>query len=378
MAKKCKGAILFACFFCIIPALTQTKNASSNGELSQKKSTQKIESSTFANPDILKDIGGIKIPPSPYAQNSINSYIKKYTTSFARKNLFEILDRAEIYRLYVRQELKKRGMPPAIEYLPVVESEYKPMAVSKSGARGLWQFMDNSLDGFLKKSQYVDERYDPWKSTDAALSKLQENYAEFKDWALAIAAYNCGKGAMKHALKNAKVKSFWYLAEHSLLRDESVQYVPKMLAICALATDGKKYEIQLPEITKSTRYAEFDYITTKEKISLERLASELKMESEILQNLNSALLKGFTPPASIYSLRLPSGMKRSAEIAIEEITGKSNHLPQKAFIMHTVQKGETLWSISKKYGVSVQELKDANKIRDNEVLSIGKILYIKS
>lgn len=266
-----------------------------------------------------KQAGGILIPDTEYAGKQVTRYIEVYTTDFGKKQLAEILDRGEAYRLYVRQEVKKRNLPPALEYLPVVESQYNPLAVSKSGARGLWQFMDNSIQGLLKKDEYIDERYDPWKSTDAALKKLEENYAQFGDWALAIAAYNCGAGTMKRILAGCEKKDFWYIAEKGLLRDQSVQYVPKLLAICLLATEGEKYGIFLPQTTSSTRFADFDFIETREKISLDVLSSELRMDFLILRKLNPALIQGCTPPAQTYSLRLPPGMEKSARIALKEI-----------------------------------------------------------
>ncbi len=327
-------------------------------------------------------IGGIKIADSPYAQKQIQKYIKQYTTAFGKQQLYDILDNGELYRLYVRQELKKRGMPAALEYLPVVESEYKPMAVSKSGAKGLWQFMDNSIEGLLKKNDFIDERYDPWKSTDAALKKLQDNYRQFKDWPLAIAAYNCGAGAMKKILSGAKEKTFWFIAENGLLRDQSVQYVPKLLAIAELSDNSSTYEIELPKITSSNRCADFDYITTDTQIALDRLSSELKMEPSILKKLNSALLTFATPPKEKYELRLPSGMKKSTEIAIAEITKPTKadkpaqKTPTAPRIVHIVQKGETLWSISKKYGVTVKEIQQKNNLTEGSPLQTGKKLYI--
>ena len=340
----------------------------------------------FAQKALPDTAGGIQIPKTQYATEMIQKYIGQYTKPFGRKQLFDTLDNGELYRLYVRQELKKRKMPAALEYLPVVESDYNPLAVSKSGARGMWQFMDNSIAPFLKKTQYVDERYDAWKSTDAALTKLMDNYRQFGDWPIAIAAYNCGAGAMKRILSQAKQKTFWYIAETGLLRDQSVQYVPKLLAICILSEHGQSYDFEIPQITTSTRYAEFDYITTKEQISLSRLASELKMDEEILKKLNASLLKNYTPPSSIYQLRLPSGMKESALIAIEEIkksdrsSGKSpgtdTGSSAAAGRIHTVQQGETLWSISRRYGVPVDSIRKANSLGADSVLSIGKILYI--
>ncbi len=428
MAKKCKFAFFAGrffkalCFFCLCFAfflsspdaqglqgdsLTEKVDIDELSELlnfiekestghsvqspqtqsAQAQSAQAQSAQSPQNPQFSL-IGGIKIADSPYAQKQIQKYIKQYTTAFGKQQLYDILDNGELYRLYVRQELKKRGMPAALEYLPVVESEYKPMAVSKSGAKGLWQFMDNSIEGLLKKNDFIDERYDPWKSTDAALKKLQDNYRQFKDWPLAIAAYNCGAGAMKKILSAAKEKTFWFIAENGLLRDQSVQYVPKLLAIAELSDNSSTYEIELPKITSSNRCADFDYITTDTQIALNRLSSELKMEPSILKKLNSALLTSATPPKEKYELRLPSGMKKSAEIAIAEITKPTKadkpeqtvpaqKTPPAPRIVHIVQKGETLWSISKKYGVTVKEIQQKNNLTEGSPLQTGKKLYIK-
>ncbi|MBQ8680004.1 MAG: lytic transglycosylase domain-containing protein [Treponema sp.] len=268
---------------------------------------------------IIKSAGGIAVSESSYAQTVIHDYIARYMTNFGKQNLYKILDDGEYYRLYIREELKKRGMPAALEYLPLVESEYKATAKSRSGAIGLWQFMENSMSPFLQKNEWFDERLDPWKSTNAALSKLQDNYRMFNDWLIAIAAYNCGAGAMRRILKNVPEKSFWYIAEQGLLRDETINYIPKLLALAEIAENGDEYKIPLPEVTASPRYADFDYLEVNNKVSLSRLAGELRLEAETLKKLNPALLLNTTPPKSNYFIRLPMGMKKSAEEALKEI-----------------------------------------------------------
>lgn len=321
---------------------------------------------------VFTNVGGLTIPTDHYPQTMIKKYITQYTSSFGKKQLYEILDKGEKYRLYIRQELKKRNMPEILEYLPIVESDYNPTAVSKSGAKGLWQFMENSIKPFLEKTEWIDERYDPWKSTDAALSKLQDNYNLFKDWPIAIAAYNCGAGAMTRILNNAETKTFWYISEKELLRDQSVQYVPKLIAICELINNNEKYNITLPELSKSKRYAEYDYITINQKISLQRLATELRIEEKTLKELNLALIQNCTPPNYLYKLRLPSGLKESATIAIQKITANTTN----AYITHKISKGETLWSIAKTHKVSIKEICKINNISENHILELGKTLYI--
>lgn len=276
----------------------------------------------FFNQNIFSEnefeiIGGIKIPKTQYATLSIEKYLNNYKTPFGKKQLQKILTDSENYRFFVRNELKKRNLPPVLEYLPVVESEYKATAVSKSGAKGLWQFMDNSIKGLLKKNEYIDERFDPYLSTKAALTKLEANYKQFKDWPLAIAAYNCGSGAMQKILKDSEEKTFWYIAENALLRDQSVQYIPKLLAICKLAENHELYELK-----REFYFFDFEYIETKDLFFLDRLSQELKMDFSILRELNPALIKNCTPPDEKYNLRIPLGKKESFLFAMSQINSE--------------------------------------------------------
>ena len=255
---------------------------------------------------VIKNAAGIEIPNTSYAQDKIHDFLARYMTNFGKQNLCKILDDGEIYRLYVRQELKKRNLPALLEFLPVVESEYKATAKSRSGARGLWQFMENSMAPFLKKNDWIDERLDPWKATGAALSKLQDNYRVLGDWPLAIGAYNCGLGAMSRALKKSKTKTFWALAEQRLIPEETINYVPKLLAIAEIAENGSEYNVSLPLANENIRYDDFDYVTTSSVYSLEWLSNELRMDDSILKKLNGSLLKEKTPPFE-YRLRIPAG-----------------------------------------------------------------------
>ncbi len=359
------------------PLFPQTKTEDS---ASQLRNAIKATTRPSSAPRAVTAIGGLTIPNTSYAQSMIQKYIQLYTSNSGKKALVQTLDDAEPYRLYVRRELKKRKMPAALEYLPVVESNYKPLATSKSGARGIWQFMLNSIGKNLRKTDWIDERLDPWLSTDAALTKLQDNYKTFKDWPLAIAAYNCGAGAMRRILEKSPVKTFWYISEKGLLRDESVQYIPRLIAIAELSERGEDYGITLPEISKSTRFAEFDFVETTGIVFLSRLESELRMEEGLLAKLNPALLYGCTPDKEMYRLRLPSGMKKAAEYALSEITQKPLKdevpaLPSQA-LTYTVQAKDTLFAISRKFGVSVDALCESNGISRNDILKIGKILYI--
>ena len=293
--------------------------------------------------------------------------------------LYGYLESAMEYRLYVRKAVQDRELPEMLEYLPVVESNYKTTAKSRSGAIGMWQFMANSVWPFLTLNDFVDERLDPWKSTDAALRKLTDNYNVFHDWLLAIGAYNCGVGAMNKAIKKAGgVKDFWYLAEKGYLSKQTADYVPKLIAIADLAINSAYYGIDIPdhkeefETLENEKNGNFDYVTVNKAYSITQLAQEMRMDVETLKRLNPSYTLGMTHPSKKSEIRLPLGMKQSAEDALANM--KSVDFP----IKYTVVAGDSLWSISRKYKTTVSAICELNGIKENAILKIGKILYIPS
>lgn len=294
------------------------------------------------------------------------------------KLLTETLDSALEYRLYIRKELDKAQVPGEIEYLPVVESYYRTKARSSSGALGMWQFMSNSVKPYLKLTEYVDERLDPWKETYAAIKKLQENYNRFKDWNLAIAAYNCGAGALSKAITNSGYNNYWYLSDNSFIPEQTRLYNPKLIAISDLIINHEYYEVNLPDLKNeyeeycNKTNEDFEYITVDNAYRLSDLAKKMRVDESILKDLNPSFLKGYTPPNTKSEIRIPYGTKRSAEEALSKID------PINIPFKYTIQSGDTLWGISRKYNVTLKEICDLNGIKEDSVLSIGKILYIPS
>lgn len=309
----------------------------------------------------------------------VEAFRKQYLSPKWSALLRGYLESAMEYRLYVRKAVQDAQMPEMLEYLPVVESNYKTNAKSRSGAIGMWQFMANSVWPFLTLNDFVDERLDPWKSTDAALKKLTDNYNVFNDWLLAIAAYNCGVGAMNKAIKKAGgVKDFWYLAENGYLTKQTSDYVPKLLAIADLAINSEFYSIDIPdhkeefELLENEKNGNFDYVTVNKAYSLSQLAQEMRMDYSTLKLLNPSYTMGMTHPSKQSEIRLPLGMKQSAEDALANMT------PVEFPIKYTVVAGDSLWSISRKYKTTVAAICELNGIKENAILKIGKILYIPS
>ena len=342
--------------------LSENENISDNEESSSQKIIQKIPIS-FVTEEML-------------ARPEVEKFRRQYLNEKWLKHLYNVLESAMEYRLFVRKSVQDKNLPEILEYLPVVESNYKTSAKSKSGAIGMWQFMANSVYPFLILDDFVDERLDPWKSTEAALKKLTENYNYFNDWLIAIAAYNCGVGAMNKILRKAEKKDFWYLVDKKLLPQQTADYVPKLIAIADLAINSEYYQIDLPnhneeyEMLINEKNGDFDYIIVEKAYSLKQLASEMRMDYETLKKLNPSFVRGMTYPVKKSEIRLPLGMKKSAEDAIAKL------IPIDFPFKYTVEKGDSLWSISRKYKVSIQSICDLNDIRENDILRIGKILYI--
>ena len=313
------------------------------------------------------------------AKPQVEAFRKMYLSPKWSALLRGYLESAMEYRLYVRKAVSDKQMPEMLEYLPVVESNYKTSAKSRSGAIGMWQFMANSVWPFLTLNDFVDERLDPWKSTDAALRKLTDNYNIFNDWLLAIGAYNCGVGAMNRAIKRAGgVKDFWYLAENGYLSKQTAEYVPKLIAIADLAINSEYYGIDIPDhkeeykLLENEKNGNFDYLTVHKAYSINQLAQEMRMDAATLKRLNPSYTMGMTHPSKASEIRLPLGMKQSAEDAL------ANLKPVDFPLKYTVVAGDSLWSISRKYKTTVSAICELNGIKENAILKIGKILYIPS
>ncbi len=291
-----------------------------------------------------------------------------------KKWIIQALNRSVPYRPYIQQRLQELNLPSILQYLPIVESYYNVNAVSSAGATGIWQFMTNSMEPYLKKNTWYDDRRDPWKSTDAALAKLSDNLKQFKDWPLAIAAYNCGSGAMSRAVKKNPDKDFWYLAEHNILKSQSAQYVPKLLAIADVIENAEYYGV--PEIAEAANIIhqkeadKYDFLTTNGMYSFAQIAELAGIEESVIKELNPAILRNCTPARMEYTLRMPYG---TAEGLSEKL--KEAGAPQDA-IVYTVVEGDTLWGISRKYKLTVEDLCIVNNIKEKDILHLKQKLII--
>jgi membrane-bound lytic murein transglycosylase D len=293
----------------------------------------------------------------------VERYRQEFLSNFGKQWINKALEDGALYRAYARKKIAEMELPACLEYLPLIESAYKPNARSRTGAVGLWQFMENSTAPYLKKTNLIDERLDPWKSTDAALAKLKDNYKQFGDWLLALAAYNSGAGAVSRALAKSNEKTFWALSDSRLLKEESRQYVPKFLAVCDAIVNEEYFGASFAQIEDFE--SDFGYFEYENPVIVSELARALEIDIGLLKKLNPSLLFDAAPAG--FSFRLPLEIMEKAHAAFEASSAKG---------VHVVAKGETLWGISRRYGVTVDALISANQMNEKDVLPIGKILVV--
>jgi membrane-bound lytic murein transglycosylase D len=297
------------------------------------------------------------------------AYLNYFKTARGSAIVETGLRRAGRYRDMVRRVLKEEGLPQDLIYLAQAESAFQPQAVSKAGARGMWQFMSFAGRKYgLQKTWWVDERQDPEKATRAAARDLRDLYNQFGDWYLAMAAYNSGAGAVQHAIERTGYADFWELYHRNVLPKETQNYVPIILALDLISKDPARYGIEFePEPALKA-----DTVKPGQAIDLRLVAETIDTDLESLRSMNPELLRLVTPPDPEFVLRLPEG-------TAERFFGEIAAIPPEKWVSwrrHKVEQGETLSSIAKQYRVSPAEVADANELPTGASLEEGQKLII--
>lgn len=300
----------------------------------------------------------------------VEKFRSQFSTERGKKRLSECMERGLPYRKYIRQKLIEYEMPLCLEFLPVIESEFNINAVSRSGATGMWQFMKNSMAPYMKANEWLDERKDPWLSTDAALKKLKENYNILNDWNLALAAYNCGLGAMKKSMKRGDSNDYWYLLDNDFLKKETKYYIPKFLAIAQILSNPEYFELDLPDY-ENYEDNDFAVIEVNRAIDVTMIASELDIDKSKIKFLNPALNYNITPPDSKYAFRVPSDKEEEIKNLLSD---KSKLLIR--YYIYRINSGDTLSELAVHYDVSIDMIKQNNPGLNERYLKIGQKLII--
>ncbi len=313
--------------------------------------------------------GDIVMSFSPEGERLYNYYLEKYRSPEWIMWLKTVTDRASLYIDFIDRELVENSMPPELLYLPVTESAYKSHAVSVSRAAGLWQFMTNSIAPFdIRVNEWVDERRDFWKATEGAVSKLRYNYSVLGDWLLAIAAYNCGLGRMQRTIAASGIRDFWELSEKGLLPRETAHYIPRFLAISRIMMYSGRERVS----DSWENPVRWERILLKDSVSVSKLAEKASIPFDIIKKANPELNYDITPPGRYsYYLKVPEGKGDDIASALSDDT---NSLMR--FYFYTVKKGDTLYDLSRHYGVSVSMIRSYNSSLDPSRLMINQKILI--
>lgn len=311
-----------------------------------------------------------------------------------------VLGMSQLYFPYFEEQLAKYGIPLEMKYLAIVESALNPSAISTAGAGGLWQFMVSTGKMYgLNVTSYQDERFDMYKSTDAACRYLLALYKMYDNWELALAAYNSGPGNVNKAIRRAGgAKDFWTIKPY--LPKETQGYVPAFIAVNYVMNFAPEHNLypKKPLIT----FFETDSVTVQQRVLLSSLASTLNMPSEDLQFLNATYRKGEIPangmrhylvlPVEKVGLFLaneqlvyeqskvaapvvPQPTQATATTSASEKGNVVSYTYETDWGYHKVRSGESLGKIAEKHNVSVAQLKKWNHIKGTVIHSGQKLKY---
>ena len=335
---------------------------------------------TAAVPAPIDEIAAVAVPADPRVKEraeeaaksvshdlplTVNDEVLQFLNFFQTPKGRDIVEnglrRSGKYRDMISRVLREEGLPQDLIYLAQAESAFQPLALSRAGARGIWQFVAYRGQQYgLRHNWWIDERQDPEKATRAAAQHLRDLYGLFGDWYLAMAAYNCGPGNVQKGIERTGYADFWELYKRNVLPRETKNYVPIIIALTLIAKDAAHYSIQAdPEAPIPT-----DVVKPGRPIDLRLVAETIDVDVETLRSLNPSLLRTATPDDPSFELHLPQGTgeKFTAEIAA---------IPPDKWISwrrHRVEPGETLASIAKKYRVTPAAIAEANSIERTAAL----------
>ena len=295
--------------------------------------------------------------------------LERLLTGLNRSYLQELFRRADKYRGFIVNALKEKGLPPELFWLVMVESEFQVKARSASGALGLWQLMDFTARNYgLIIDEIRDERCDLWKATEAALALLQWNYQRFGDWLLAMAAYNAGGQRVENAIKKTGSRDFFVLAEKQALPAETINFVPRILAIIILAHNRVRFGLPLTwQFEPGWERIKLDF-----PLDLKTLAEKAAVPYELLLEANAELKTRLTPPwGAEYYLKIPAEYAaRVREVLACEGTGLL------AAASYQIKTGDSFYGLARYYGISLELLMAYNPGVDPLKLMIGSRIII--
>lgn len=274
--------------------------------------------------------------------------------------------RSNQYLPIMKKLFKENNLPEDLAYLPFIESGFNPKAYSHAHASGIWQFIPSTAKIYgLRNNYWLDERRDPLKSTIAASKYLKKLYADFKDWHLALAAYNCGEGGLGRAITRSNTKNYWELT----LPRETMNYVPLYLAALTIAKNPGCFSLETPSDTATFL---FDTVRINECLDMKDIAAGLEISFDTLRKMNPHILHWCTPPdLSNVLLYLPCGYAQ----AFYNFQATIPDSKKVKWYRYKIKHGDNIGSIASHFKISAEPIKSINRLKNNKIIA-GKYLFI--
>ncbi|MBV9759344.1 MAG: transglycosylase SLT domain-containing protein [Acidobacteriaceae bacterium] len=293
-------------------------------------------------------------------------YVHYFSTDKGRRTLLAGFRRSGRYKDLIERIFTEEGVPQELIYVAQAESGFLPRAISYKKAVGMWQFIPGTGANYnLVHTAAYDERFDPEKATRAAAKYLKDLYARYGDWYLAIAAYNCGAGAVDRAVERTGYADYWELLKRHALPKETANYVPIIVAITIMAKNPTDYGL---ESVLTDPAEEYDTIPLTASTNLDLVADATLQPVSVIRDLNPSLLRSLAPAG--FQIHVPKGSAETAQAALDTVPAEN----RQAWRLHRVSAGDTLATIARSFHLTPERIVAVN--RGAESLETGDTLLI--